>query len=246
MSKEQVIEEVDEEVEKEDEAKPDLIESRAKLMGHSSKEEWRGSPDDWVDAKTFLDRADSAMPILRERNKKLEREFNELKERQNKLIKSMFDKEGRELKAQQKAAVKDGDTEAFEAAEKALADIDKQRDEAQPQKDDPVLTQWKEDNPWYSSDFEKHDYANRYAEFLAGTGLSGKELLDKVAAEVKTKFGKNARREKPSDADGGTPPQKRGGKTYEDLPADAKAVCDKHVKRGEMTKAEYVANYEFD
>ena len=239
---ETVVEETVEEAQKADPA----LESRAKAMGHSSKEDWRGKPEDWVDAKTFLERADSVMPILRERNKKLEEKLSRVEERQNKLVKELIEKEVRAVKAQQKEAVKQGDEEAFEQADKALVELNKQKQEVGTQKDDPVFAQWQEDNPWYTSDFEKHDFANRYAEFLNGTGVYGKEMLDKVAAEVKSKFNKNPRQDKPNDTQQGGQQPKKGGRSYHDLPSDAKAACDRFVKQGVMTKEDYVSNYEFE
>ena len=237
-----VVEKTAEEVVEESPA----VDARAKAMGHSSKEDWRGNPEDWVDAKTFLERADSVMPILRERNKKLEAKLAQVEDRQNKLVKQLLEKEVRAIKAQQKEAVKQGDEEEFERADKALADLEKQKQEVGTQKEDPVFAQWQEDNPWYTSDFEKHDFANRYAEFLNGTGVYGKEMLDKVAAEVKSKFNKNPRRDKPSDAQQGGQQPRKAGRSYHDLPSDAKAACDRFVKQGVMTKDEYINNYEFE
>lgn len=57
------------------EATPDPDEERAARMGWAPKEQWRGPPDKWVDAKTFVERANPA--ILLERMDKMAREFDE-------------------------------------------------------------------------------------------------------------------------------------------------------------------------
>ena len=46
--------------------------SRAKGMGWVEKENFRGDPNRWTDAATFLKRGDEVMPILRANNKRLE------------------------------------------------------------------------------------------------------------------------------------------------------------------------------
>lgn len=50
--------------------------SRAKEMGWSPKEEWRGNPDQWIDADAFVERGETLMPILKANNRKLTSELH--------------------------------------------------------------------------------------------------------------------------------------------------------------------------
>lgn len=53
--------------------------SRAKEMGWCPKEEWRGKPDTWVDADTFVERGETLMPILKANNRRQAAEIHELR-----------------------------------------------------------------------------------------------------------------------------------------------------------------------
>jgi hypothetical protein len=55
------------------------VESRAKELGWSSKEQFRGDLKNWVDAETYLRRGEEVMPILRQNNKKLDAELTATK-----------------------------------------------------------------------------------------------------------------------------------------------------------------------
>ncbi|HEY6019773.1 MAG TPA: hypothetical protein VIY48_07680, partial [Candidatus Paceibacterota bacterium] len=51
------------------------IEERAKRMGHVSQEEFRGNPENWVDAETFVRRAEESLPILKGTLTKMEQKM---------------------------------------------------------------------------------------------------------------------------------------------------------------------------
>lgn len=46
------------------------VEQRAREMGWSPKEQWRGNPNSWIDAKTFVERGEHVMPILQANSRK--------------------------------------------------------------------------------------------------------------------------------------------------------------------------------
>lgn len=48
-------------------------ESRAKRMGWTPKEKFKGDPDRWISAEDFVARGENELPILRERNRTLDR-----------------------------------------------------------------------------------------------------------------------------------------------------------------------------
>lgn len=55
------------------------LEKAARDMGWAPKEDWRGDPDKWIDADTFVKRGEEIIPILRATNKKQAQELAELK-----------------------------------------------------------------------------------------------------------------------------------------------------------------------
>jgi hypothetical protein len=54
-------------------------ETRAKEMGWAPIEEWRGDPEKWIDAETFISRGEEILPIVRANNRKLQDEVTSLK-----------------------------------------------------------------------------------------------------------------------------------------------------------------------
>jgi gas vesicle protein len=56
------------------------IDTEARSMGWRPKEEFRGDPDKWVDAETFVDRGRHFVPILRANQRKLEEQNSALRE----------------------------------------------------------------------------------------------------------------------------------------------------------------------
>jgi hypothetical protein len=51
------------------------VEKSARAMGWVAQEEWKGNPDHWVDAAEYVDRGEKLMPLLRENNKRLQKEL---------------------------------------------------------------------------------------------------------------------------------------------------------------------------
>jgi hypothetical protein len=109
-------------------------------------------------------------------------------------------------------------------------------EEAPAPKVDPDYPGWAADNPWFQKDNRKTALFMAIAAELrqdpANDGLKGRRFYDKATAELeKTLGGPPARRqtkvESSSQSGGDGGPKK----TYADLPADAKAGCDKMVDR---------------
>ncbi len=62
-----------------DEVTTEAVEKEARGMGWSPKEEWKGNPEKWIDAETFVKRGHEIMPILRENNKRQQKEIETLR-----------------------------------------------------------------------------------------------------------------------------------------------------------------------
>ena len=165
------------------------------------------------------------------------------------------------LKKEKAAAVSAGDGEKVNEIDDRIDEIREEERKAKespppkpaPQAEAKELTAWKEKNHWYVEDVTMAAAANALAEsIVARTGLRGQAFLDeldKVLEETFTpeKLGKKVAPRSPVER--GTPPSNPPNgnkKTYENLPADAKAACDRFVKQKILTRDQYVADYAWD
>lgn len=177
-----------------------------------------------------------------------------------------YDRAKKEIMARHAAAVETGDGTAAAQAMEELTELKKPEPEKpperqQPQGDTPEFTQWKKENNWFDNDKEMRRYADRQAKALAleyaqtRTRVSQEDFLAEVLSEVKgrfpDKFRPNGSAPPPPDGGGHGSTQTNGsrkGKSYDDLPSDAKAACDriiatKHKGKPIMTQAQYVKDY---
>ena len=147
-------------------------------------------------------------------------------------------------------AAKEGVREAKEAAKEAVKATPPTT--ATPTLE-PALQAWLGKNEWFGKDKRLTGMANGIGESLRleHPELKGQELLDKLdealAEELPHKFGKKG--SPASRVESGSGRQGRSGssaRSYDNLPADAKAACDKFVKQKLMTKDEYVQSYSWD
>jgi hypothetical protein len=103
----------------------------------------------------------------------------------------------------------------------------------------PEVKQWYKDNADFVENPRKVALANVIAQEMRASGDTriGAVFLDEVAQKVDEEFGGAAGGRGPSRVEGGGGGGGRrgssgpAGKTYNDLPADAKAVCDKQAAR---------------
>lgn len=245
-------------------------EARARAMGWTPKDEFKGDPAKWRDANEFVERGEREVPLLRAQNKRLEAKIGELSttvremgEYLSKTEQRAYDRALTDLKQQRKEAIAAGDGDAFDKAEDGIKALErdvaaKAAKHAEKKDDsgaDPVYTEWESRNPWLK-DAELSDYAEFAAQKLRAGGekATGTEFLDMVAAKVKAQFPTkftNPRRESAQAVEGAAPARRSGGKTYADMPAEARAACDRMAKNGfagndkamASFKADYVKQY---
>lgn len=252
---------------------PGEVEDKARRMGWVDKEEFRGDEKLWVDAERFVERGENELPIMRERLKKMDGSVVSLTGKVSSLTKTLNDVQKfysdseeraynralKEITDKQREAVEEKDIEGFDALEKEKEELAKTKPVA-PAAVDPaeaeeqeVFDGWRADNAWFDEDLESQQYAVHIARFLEDNkGLKGRALYDEVTKEVKGKFPdkfENKKRQEPTaviDADTEVAP-KKGKRTYANLPAEAKAECDRFVKEiPEFTKEEYLKHYEWE
>ena len=196
------------------------------------------------------------------------KEFREYQKQQ--FEKKTKDLEGQleQLKQAKRDAITQGDGDRAIAIDDAMDDLKEQRLEAKedlkaaeekakevPQfTQDPILNNWMEKNDWFGKDSRMTNIANGVGVTLRqeDPNLAGQAFLDKLDAELQEmfpeKFGKKRTPNPMEGSPNGTarPSVSSGKKTYNNLPPEAKAACDKFVKQGLMTKEAYVAEYDWE
>jgi len=196
------------------------------------------------------------------------KEFREYQKQQ--FEKKTKDLEGQleQLKQAKRDAITQGDGDRAIAIDDAMDDLKEQRLEAKedlkaaeekakevPQiTQDPILNTWMEKNDWFGKDSRLTGVANGLGVSLRqeNPSLNGQAFLDKLDSELQEmfpeKFGKKRTPNPMEGSPNGTarPSVSSGKKTYNNLPPEAKAACDKFVKQGLMTKEAYVAEYDWE
>jgi len=244
-------------------AAPDY-EARALKLGWTPKDQFKGDPEKHIDAETFVKRGDELMPILRAQNRKLidrldqaERTAKQAAEFFSKAEQRAYERARADILAEQEAAVESGDVAAHRAAAKKLDQLEKPAAIAAPKVDPEAAAEafadWGRENKWYASNRIMQAYADAQSDkMLKGGALPGPEHLAKITEIVKAKFPEEFEDAEPRarprpTVDGGNPiPPRRGGKTFADLPAEAKAQCQRFMKQGVIkSEADYVKSYQW-
>lgn len=246
------------------------VEQRARAMGWTPKDQFKGDPSKWREAAEFVERGEREMPLMRAQNKRLEAKVAELStaikdmgDFMSKTEQRAYDRALSELKAQRKEALAAGDGDTFEKVDDAIEKIKreaaeaaaKHKQQAQEPAEDPVYKEWESRNKWLS-DPDMQEYAEFAAQRLRNGGerSQGAEFLDMVTQKVKAKYPEkftNPRRETANSVEGAAPAPRKGGKGFADMPADAKAACERMAKNAfagdekamAKFKADYVKNY---
>jgi hypothetical protein len=175
-----------------------------------------------------------------------------------------------ELKASRAQAISDGDGAKATALDDAL---DSTKDEIREAKEaakvasaptpistpqiEPDLQEWLNTNSWFGQDRRKTAIANGIGESLRLEFplLKGKAFLEKLdevlAEELPERFGgepqakPKARGSAVESGSGRAPRGSSNAKSYDNLPTDAKAACDRFVKQKLMTREQYVADFDW-
>lgn len=237
------------------------VEEQARAMGWAPKDDWRGPEEKWVDAQTFVDRGKDRIPILNERIRHQSQQINELKATMAEFAghystvqKKAYERALKDLKAAQAEAVAEGDTAKFSAVDQQIEHL-RMNPPSAPNvtppdpSQDPVFQEWLSDNKWYQTDQELGMYAESVGNYIRqrNPSLVGGGFLSEVTKEVKKRFperfGVKNRPVPTVEGARGANPKPSKGKSYNDLPADAKSACDKFVKQGLLTKENYVRDY---
>ena len=266
MSEETAAAEADESVDvpENDDAQIDPeIEKKARSQGWAPKEEWRGDPKDWRDAEAFVKRGEEIDARLKPQLRKMERENAELKRDieefkswMPKMEQRAYERARKDIEAKMDNAVAVGDVDTYNAAKAEMAGLEKEVAQATKREPannsgDAVVAAWKAENDWFDRDPDLQEAATIIHGRLnrEQPGLSLEENLEETKKRVQqmypAKFGIKERKTAPEVEPGRGGPRGGGsGKTYDNLPAEAKAACARQIKNGLVKdRAEYVKYY---
>lgn len=237
------------------------IEEQAKQQGWTPQDEYNGDPDTWKSAEEFVEVGKKISAVQSERNDRLLREIKSLKNdmagfkdihtAEMKAVKEdAYNRAVEKLKVKQREAVENGDIDEFDKIQQKIDDKPKPKVAEQPKQPTipPEFEEWAAKNPWYSEDEELREYADFAGSKMTGNYSDPGKFYNAVTNKVKKMFPEKFDIKTPvqdvEQPSGGAPAKKKSKYSYADLPADAKAACDKYVKsKVYKNKDEYVKAY---
>ena len=180
-----------------------------------------------------------------------------------------YERRIQEIKESRAQAISDGDGQKVSALDDALDEAKEDLKEAkQAVKDvisvpeepttvavDPNLQSWLNKNSWFGEDRRMTSIANGLGEGLRleFPGLKGQAFLEKLdealAEEFPNRFGGKSKSPSINRVESGSGRQSRSSsnaQSYENLPPEAKAACDRFVKQKLMTREQYVEDFDWN
>jgi len=210
-----------------------------------------------------LDKTKKQMDELRSATE----EFKKFQKEQYDRKASDLEKQIIELREQKKQAISSGDGELAVTLddkidalkeEKAQAKEESKKEEKQPEPKQeeltPELSEWIGQNEWYKADVRMAALANEEAARINRLypSLIGKAFLDKLDEALEQVFSLEKlgrkKKERPRNPVEGSKPNgnnSSGKNSYENLPSEAKAACDRFVKQKLMTREQYLEMYDW-
>lgn len=211
---------------------------------------------------------------LHENFSKVEKELRETRETlqsfsefASKSEERAFKRAKAELEAKLDTAISTADVDQARQIRKEMADLEvdppkppkrEPKPVGEPDKPvvDPEIQSWIDQNDWFNKSMALRGYATEVYVDLEKQfpGKSRSELLSetkqRTVERFPEKFGVNPKRDGAAAvaAPGGVAQtRKPAGRTYDDLPAEAKRACDKYVRTiPKYTKEQYCKDYEWD
>jgi hypothetical protein len=245
----------------------------AKEMGWAPRDKWRGPPEQWVDADTFVQRGNIVLPIVKKERDELrtkladaERKITEL-QGSSREVAQWFAEQGKArllrerggLIAERKEALEAQDMDRVNEIDIALQENRAKSEKAAAQPKPPsvdatanarIFGEFANDNPWLKDSEELQLAMSAEARVLreAGSTRSGREFLEQVADRVKRlypdKF-KSTRRPQLTETDSAhSDSMPTGVRSFANLKPDRQAIAIKWEKQGILTRKEYLANCE--
>jgi len=216
------------------------MEEKASARGWRPQEEWEGDPEEWVDARTFVQKGELMDTIHAERkhSKKMAQELDAVKSsvsdiqaHYEKLAKAEVEKTIKELKAQRREALRIDDHDTVDEIEDRLDEIKSEKakiENSEKAAQDapkaaplpPEVSSWMKDNPWAdenSATFDEGMAAEALSLLQAEVsrnGYGGTDSLNKVKSKMERLYPEkfSTPRRAPTSVDGDHASTKGGAK----------------------------------
>lgn len=236
-------------------------------------EEMGRDPDDWRDPEEFKEKGEQINSVLKKQRDELKgeidsfrKDFDQYRQHQHQLTqqkeKEAYERARREYDSQLKQirevkakAIEDMDGEQFTQAE----DMEKrltppqepipQQQQQRPQLH-PDVAEFisRPENAWYNEDKGLREYADYLAtknlDQVRMGSMTVKEALKSVSEQVKEQFPQKFGKGRVPSVESGSTTTRSKGKSFRDLPAEAKEACDRFIKRGvKITREQYAKEY---
>jgi hypothetical protein len=243
---------------------PRDYEAEARKQGWTPKEEFKGDESRFVDAETFVRRAEEITPLIKKQNQALKSEIEQLKksvkqvrEFATKAEERAYNRAIADLEAKMEDAGEMGDNAKLRELAREMREIEKpsapaavQFTQAQVAR---ALLDFRDENPWYDEGGKYADYAALVADEhkdLAQT-TPPHEFFKMIGDKVRERYPEvdkpKAERARPRNPVEGVTNRGSGtrGRSFADLPVEAQRMAEKWEKQGFMTKADYVKGYQW-
>lgn len=184
----EVVEEQIQDVSKDDEL--------AMSRGWRPKDKFEGNPDDWRDAKTFLEKGEllDAIHSLKKQSKDNKETIEKLVKQQSLIAEESYNRALEDVRLKHKEAVQIGDVEAAGKAAQQMIDLAKKDTTPVPQFD-PEIAQFVERNKtWFNHNTPENAAMTVYADKMEqkirneNPQMSSTSILSAVEADVKKNF----------------------------------------------------------
>jgi hypothetical protein len=235
------------------------LETAARAGGWVPKDEFKGDPDKWLDAPHFVLKAAEILPHvtkeLREARaeiKSVQKTLKDFGEHHSRTAQREYERALKDIQARIDYAASQGDVEGVRAGTDELVELNTEaKGGPRPVADavPPEFEEWREANPWFGRDKALTAATAAIAEEVTAEGYAGKAQIREVDRRIREvfpeKFAKpeNPNRNNAPAVEGAGAPKGPRGKTFSDLPPDAKAMALDFEKRGVMPRDKYAKEF---
>jgi hypothetical protein len=247
-------------------------EAEAREIGWLPAEEFKGPPEGHVDAKTFVERGETFLPMIKKERDRWKTKFQALERDLKQATKHFSAAEQRgyergkaEIEARLDAAAEVGDVAGVRKANQDMLELQKGAIDA-PKADGDIALEakeaeidWREKNPWYDKNTLARDYANLIAEKNKAKALemAPADFFEFITDEVTKRYPDVAAKpvateRKPiNPVEGGaTNRRAAGGKGWADMDPEERrigqAMAARWVKSGILKSADdYLKTYDW-
>ena len=232
------------------------IELKAMEMGWRPKDEFDGDEVDFVDAKEFVGRKPlyDKIASTTKQLKNVSNAVEAMKLHYGKIEEASYQRAIKELKAERKQALAEGDVDKFETLDDEIKTVEKQVDLLREDVSKPIVKEeptvhpefanWQNRNQWYASVKYMREFADEVGSRLANT-MSPAEVLKEVEKAVRKELPHKFTNPNKSDApDVGTSKGSgRVGKSESiELNAQELNIMNTLVRQGVLTKEQYISD----